>query len=477
MAVKKSSENLKSSSTGKKTSKKSAKKKTTATKTKTSGSKKKVKKTAKKKASGSTSSTKKKQNYPSILSEPESQNQQPEKTSQFELFERNTTTTQEDYLSSEEILIIAGEHSGDLLGAALITALRKYGVEKVLATGGPKMFEKGAELVEDLETMDVVGFVEALKAYSRLKKLAKRIVDMCVERKIELAILIDYPGFNLRIAEMLKEKGIRVAYLVSPQIWAWNYKRIESIRKNVDLMLPLFEFEQDLYRSEGIDAKAVGHPLVSEIDHRLQSQPELTYAEKKGKPLIGLLPGSRVSEIKKLLIPVCEAARLIKKDHPSARFLLPGVNKKAEPFIEETLTKYEDLDIQFLPDRSLRVMQASDLVVLASGTATVETAFFRKPMVIIYRMGIVNFLIASLFIRTRVIGLANLLSKDGPVGLELLQSEVTPDNICKEVNKILADHSYRRSIEQRLDSVRESLGDGKPAVKAAKIIAKRFFQN
>lgn len=373
------------------------------------------------------------------------------------------------------ILVIAGEHSGDLLGAALIARMKKYGTTHVLATGGSHMEQQGAELVEHIENMDVIGFVEALKAYRRLKKLARRITAMCEERNIHLAVLIDYPGFNLRIAEMLKEKGIRIVYLVSPQIWAWNYGRIEKIKKNVDLMLPLFEFESRMYQKEGVEAVAVGHPMVSEIEQRMKNSTELPESVLKGKPLIGILPGSRVSEIERLLEPMCEAALLLKKDHPRAGFLLPNINMKAEPYIQKTLEKYSELKIEYLSGQSLQVMQACDLVMIASGTATVETAFFRKPMVILYKLGWINFLISALLLRTRVIGLANLLSKDGPVGVELLQTEVTPENIRKEVNRILADRSYRQSVEQRLETVRQSLGDGKPAQKAARLIAKKFL--
>ena len=174
------------------------------------------------------------------------------------------TSNQHSDLSSG-VLIITGEHSGDLLGADVARELKKQGVKKLFGTGGPEMRSAGVELLEDIETMNVVGFVEALKAYRRLKALAGRIVEFARKNGISHAILVDYPGFNLRLAEMLKRDSFFITYLVSPQLWAWHYSRIKTIRKYVDLMLPLFPFEEEMYRNEGITAHCVGHPLVHRI--------------------------------------------------------------------------------------------------------------------------------------------------------------------------------------------------------------------
>ncbi len=363
----------------------------------------------------------------------------------------------------ETLLVVAGEHSGDLLGGDVVRSLRREGFSRFVGTGGDSMEQAGVELVESVENMTVVGFVEALKAYRRLKGLAERLVVLCEERKIRFALLIDYPGFNLRLAEMLQARGIHVVYLVSPQIWAWKYGRIKGIRRNVDLMLTLFPFEKELYDAEGVRAEWIGHPLISRMEPRLKQEEPI-----KGRATItvGLLPGSRTSEVTRLLPMMLESAERLQKEYSGIRFLLPGVNPDMDAFIKEQLAAHPDLHVEYLWNRSLRVMEASDLVILASGTATLETAWFLKPMIILYRVGTANFLIASMVIRTKFIGMVNLLARR-QVALELLQTEADPGNVVDEARRILEDKNYRADIIQELQYVKSSLGRGDPARVAA----------
>lgn len=367
---------------------------------------------------------------------------------------------------SSGVLIITGEHSGDLLGADVARELKKQGITKLFGTGGTEMREAGVELLEDIETMNVVGFVEALKAYRRLKALARRIVEFARKNGIQHAILVDYPGFNLRLAEMLKkDSSFYITYLVSPQLWAWNYGRIKVIKKYVDLMLPLFTFEEEIYKNEGIEAHCVGHPLVYRIAQQIKKQEPI--APFSGKT-IGLLPGSRTSEIRRLLPPMLEAARLLKEKYPRIRFLLPGINEEARPYVEEQIAAYQDLKIESMVGRSLRVMESSDLLILSSGTATMEGAYFGTPMVVLYKVGWINFFIISLLIRTRVIGMVNLLARR-QVAVELLQTEVRPDTICKHASDILDQPSLQQEIRKELEYVKHSLGRGRPATEGARL--------
>ncbi|MCE9597082.1 MAG: lipid-A-disaccharide synthase [Spirochaetia bacterium] len=369
--------------------------------------------------------------------------------------------------SSETILLVAGEHSGDLLGADVVRYLKRQGFEKFFGTGGEAMRKEGVELVENIEAMTVFGFIEALKNYKRLKALANRLVDLAIQKGAGTAVLIDYPGFNLRIAELLNKAGIKVVFLVSPQLWGWHNSRIKTIQKNVGLMLVLFEFEKKMYDEAGVPCEWVGHPMVRRIPDRLAEEAPVPL--KRGKT-VALMPGSRVSEINRLLPDMLAGARLLLKGYPGIRFLLPNINPHAEATIQAMLEEYSDLKIEYLKDRSLRVLEACDAVMIASGTATLEAAYFMRPMVILYRISWPNLIVGTLVIRTRFIGMVNLLARR-QVALELLQTEVTPENIAREIVRIFEDESYRRSMVHELEYVKHALGTGNPGEKAARAIA------
>lgn len=364
------------------------------------------------------------------------------------------------------LLVVAGEHSGDLLGGDVLSHLKKLGLKEFFGTGGETMKREGAEIIQDVESMAVMGFVDALRNYSRLHKLARDLVARAKEKGARYALLIDYPGFNLRIAKMLHAEGIHVIFLVSPQLWAWHYSRIHTIKKYVDLMLVLFEFEKEMYEEAGVRCEFIGHPLIKRIPERLAE--EAPVALKRVKT-IGLMPGSRPSEIVKLLPAMLDTAKILVRGYPGVRFLLPNINPKMEAYIQEQLAGVPELKVEYLKDRSLRVLEASDAVIVASGTATLETAYFLRPMVILYRTSWINVILASLLMRTRMIGIVNILARR-QVALELLQTEVTPENIAREIVRIFEDDGYRRAMVSELEYVKRSLGSGNPAEKAARAI-------
>ncbi|MEQ9364100.1 MAG: lipid-A-disaccharide synthase [Leptospirales bacterium] len=371
-------------------------------------------------------------------------------------------------LAGRAVLVIAGEHSGDLLGGDLVAELRGRGYSEFFGTGGPHMEQAGVELMEHVDNLAIIGFAEVLKAYRRLKALADRIVIEAKRRNAGFAVLVDYPGFNLRIAKMLQAEGIRVVFLASPQIWAWKYGRIHTIRENIDLMLPLFKFEKEMYDREGVPCEWVGHPLIARIPRRLRREEALPF-QAQARPVIGLVPGSRRSEITRLLPSMLEAVRILRETYPRARFLLAGVEERQAPIIEQVLADYPDVEVELYYERSLRIMEASDVMMIASGTATLEGAFFRTPMVLLYKISLLNYMIAPFVIRTRFIGIVNLLARRQAI-LELIQSEVTANNIVREVERILEDRPYRETIVAELDHVRRELGRGNPAVLAADAI-------
>ncbi len=372
------------------------------------------------------------------------------------------------------VLIIAGEASGDLLGSELILALRSYGFSQFIGTGGTAMANMGVELIEKVENMSVMGLIDALKIYRRLRALAKKLLQIAIKRQVKLAILIDYPGFNLRLSPMLKKNGIQVIYLVSPQLWAWKYKRIFTIKKNVNLMLPLFSFEEEMYQRQNILCHSIGHPLTERIHSQLLKEKKLREDIRKKRKnekmlTVGLFPGSRYSEVTMLLNDIIKAVKLLHQEYPRVRFLLSDINCKLTTFIQKELETHPELPIEYYFGCSLRIIQASDILIVSSGTVTLEAAYFRKPMVILYKLSWINLLIFSIFVRMRYFGIVNLLARK-QVAPELFQTEITPQNIANSTKKFIEDPVYTKTIVKELDFVRKELGSNKPSRQAARYI-------
>lgn len=378
---------------------------------------------------------------------------------------RPTGKTGKEIFGSD-VFILAGEHSGDLLGGDLLKELNRLSPgTHYFGIGGKEMIEQGLESLEDLENLSVVGFSEIIRKYSYLKKLFDRLIHEILGRNCRTVILIDYPGFNLRIAKELKKHNIKVIFYVSPQIWAWKFKRIFQIRENINLMLTLFQFEEDIYQRYGVNAHYVGHPLALRIQESLKSENLLpSNIQPEKELLVGLLPGSRKQEIQSLLQIQLESALKIHQyfsnlAKPQAvRFLIPNINPSQEKYIKEKISKISeknpDLLIDYIFQASSRVMEASDVLVLASGTATLEGVYWEKPMVILYKVSFFTYALGALLIKTANIGLVNILAGK-EICRELLQSECKPEYIAQETISILENKNYRRKIVGEISKVKD----------------------
>ncbi|PJZ52689.1 lipid-A-disaccharide synthase [Leptospira adleri] len=381
-----------------------------------------------------------------------------------------------------KILMLAGEHSGDLLGGELIRELKKNFPDlETFGVGGERMIEEGFESIESMEELSIIGFSAILFKYRFLKALIGRLLDAAVERNCTHAILIDYPGFNLRLAKELKKLGITVIFYVSPQLWAWKFNRIYGIRETIDLMLVLFPFEKEIYDRYGVPCEFVGHPLAVRLREKIRKEAPITEPEDKTHfhAVVTLMPGSRSGEIKRILNDLLETAGQLSQHYESekkkVRFLLPNINQKEELYILEQIelakTKYPHLKVEYLFDRSLRAIEASDLVLVTSGTATLEVAYFEKPMVILYKVSMFTYAIGSLFIRTPNIGLVNILSGK-EICRELVQAECTPVHIVAESIDLLENKKYRAKAIEEIRKVKESLGSENSSRHAAREITK-----
>ncbi|EMY77107.1 lipid-A-disaccharide synthase [Leptospira weilii serovar Ranarum str. ICFT] len=381
-----------------------------------------------------------------------------------------------------KILMLAGEHSGDLLGGELIRELGKnFSDLETFGVGGERMIEEGFTSIESMEELSIIGFSAILFKYRFLKSLIGRLIDVAVERNCTHAILIDYPGFNLRLAKELKKLGITVVFYVSPQLWAWKFDRIYTIRDNVDLMLVLFPFEKEIYDRYGVPCEFVGHPLAVRLREKIRKETLIPDPEDKTHfhSTITLMPGSRSGEIRRILSDLLETAGRL-SDHyetekKKIRFLLPNINQKEEVYILERIelvkTKYPNLKIEYLFDRSLRAIEAADLVLVTSGTATLEVAYFEKPMVILYKVSMFTYVIGSLFIRTPHIGLVNILSGK-EICRELVQAECTPPHIVEESISLLDNKKYRTQTIEDVRKVKEALGSENSSRHASREITK-----
>ncbi len=369
-----------------------------------------------------------------------------------------------------KLLVITGEPSGELLAVDVVKELKAFDIFEFIGTGGELLKKEGMTIIESIENMAVVGIVEIIKSYSFLKNLMNRILTVIKERNIQSVLLVDYPGFNLRLAKKIKKinKEIQIFYLVSPQIWAWNYNRIKIIKENIDFMFVLFSFEKEMYDKEHVASEWIGHPIKFRISRELRKQKPIP---TKGKPVIGILPGSRFSEVSKLLIPMLESARLIQKKYPKTEFLLPVIssNLKLKEYIYQTCEKFKDLNLKIFLDSSLTIMKQSNLLILASGTATLEATYLKKPMIICYKVNILSYIVFSVLVKTKYIGLPNLLSKE-EVAVELLQNEVDPKYIFYEAVKILENEDYRKKIIKNLSKIKLVPQNQNPAKITAEIL-------
>ena len=368
----------------------------------------------------------------------------------------------------DNILIVAGEASADLHGANVVAALRRMNPAiQVRAMGGDHLRRAGAEILVDSSRLAVVGITEVLGRFGDLLRAYRTLKRVVQNREIGLLVLIDFPDFNLRLAGVARAAGVPVLYYISPQVWAWRSGRTKIIARRVDRMAVIFPFEVPLYREAGLEADFVGHPLMDTLGE--PGDPSLSLAESgwRGDPLIALLPGSRDKEVKSLLPEMIRAAQIISRKRSGARFLL-ALAPSIHPEEVKDLLPPQDTRIQVVEGRTCEVLRAADLVLVASGTATLETAILGKPMVIVYRVSPLSYRVARAMIKVKLIGLVNLVAGRALVP-ELIQSEANGERIAVEALRILEEGSYREEMIRGLAEVRERLGSPGAAERVARM--------
>lgn len=366
------------------------------------------------------------------------------------------------------LLIVTGEASGDLHAGHLLSAIRRAAPgTRAFGIGGATLEAAGCELVRRIDEMQVMGFVEVLGAIPRLRRIQREILARCRSERPDAAILVDYPGFNLNIARKLKRLGIPVIYYISPQIWAWWPSRVKKMRGVVDLMLVLFGFETEVYESAGVPVKWVGHPLVDaarDWPSRAEARERLGVGEETR--VVALLPGSRPQEIGRHLATFAAGAAKIAEGLDGAEVRV--VAAEAESLPEGTITGAlgDSSGVEVVRGGAPAVMRAADVAVVASGTATLETALAGTPMVVCYRTSFLTYLGAKLLISVPYIALVNVVAGRGVVP-ELIQGDMTPDRISEEALRILRDAALRARQIEGLAGVAHRLGEPGGSERAA----------
>ena len=347
------------------------------------------------------------------------------------------------------IAIVAGESSGDLLGSHLIKSLKSARPDlKFIGIAGPKMMKEGAVSFFSMEELSVRGYFEVFRKLFHLIKLRKKLLNQILEEKPDLFIGVDAPDFNFWIEKQLKKKGVPVIHYVSPSIWAWRGNRLRKIKKSIDHMLTIFPFEKNIYSKANIQATFVGHPLAEMITlypNKKKAQNKLKII--KATKVIALLPGSRQGEVKWHAQLLIDSATEISKKIRDVKFLVPLPTRETYDIFSKTLFKntHAELDIQLLIGHASDAINAADLVIVASGTATLETALYKKPMIVIYKMSSISWQILKRMRYLPFVSLPNILLNKFLVP-ELLQSDATSENISSKAIEILKDASYRKNL-------------------------------
>jgi lipid-A-disaccharide synthase len=359
------------------------------------------------------------------------------------------------------LFFVAGESSGDTHGANLIRALLAADDGLVCeGLGGPRMAEAGMTLRYDLASHAIMGFVEVFKSLGLVRRLLKDSLMRFDEARPDCLVLIDYPGFNLHLAKKAAKRGIPIVYYISPQVWAWKKGRIHTLARLVRKMLVILPFEEQLYTDQGVDCTYVGHPLM---DHIATLQIEGTH---RGDCVIGLLPGSRAQEIDRILPVQLEVARGIREARPEARFVVPCVD---EARAEQVQVLAGDFPLETAIGGMYEVLSGARFCLVASGTATVETAAFGVPFLLMYRLNPVTFWLARLLVDVQHIGMVNILAGRTIVP-EFVQHQAKPEAILPKALELIDETTARRQMLKDLEGVRRQLGEGGASRRAAQEI-------
>ncbi len=355
--------------------------------------------------------------------------------------------------------IVAGEASGDLLGAGLIEALREQVPDAIFeGIGGPRMKEAGCFSLYPMEQLSVMGIAEVVRHLPGLLSMRRELGEHFLDNPPDIFIGVDAPDFNLALEHKLKRAGVRTLHYVSPSVWAWRQYRVRKIARSIDCMLTLFPFEERFYREQLLPVRCVGHPLADLLaDDVDQAQARQHLGLGTNGELVALLPGSRADEVSRLAAPFIGAAAWCRGHKPDLEFVVPLANDRCRVLFEKELSASRTtIPMTLIEGRSLEAMAAADAVLLASGTATLECMLLKRPMVVAYSLSPLTYRIARLLVKTEYYSLPNLLAQQ-PVVREVIQDEVTADNLGRELMKLLDNPGHSAEVRAIFSEIHDDL--------------------
>jgi len=371
--------------------------------------------------------------------------------------------------SPSQILVVCGEASGDAHASELVAALQARRPELTFfGMGGSRLQARGVELLYGAHEVSVMGITEVLPKIPRILQVMRGLAEAAAERRPACAILVDIPDFNLRLAAKLKALGIPVVYYVSPMIWAWRRGRVKTIARLVDRMLCILPFEEAFYREAGVSARYVGSPVLEQVPAPASAAEFRQRLGLTQQPTLALLPGSRMSEIRRILPAMVGAARTLVQERPELQVVVP-----VAPTISraEILQRFEGSGVTpvLVEGHAPEVVGASEAAIVASGTAVLEAGLMQRPLVVVYRVSLVTYWVGRMLLKVAHVALVNLLAGRRLVP-ELLQGDMTPERIAGEVRKVWLPGAPREQMLQGLAEVRGTLGSEGAAVRAAEAV-------
>jgi lipid-A-disaccharide synthase len=373
-------------------------------------------------------------------------------------------------VNAYRFVIVAGEASGDMYGAEVARSLSgRFSNCEIFGLGGQRMLDAGVQLEGNISKTAVVGPFEMISSLGNLYRVFHRLAERIERDPPAVAILIDFPDFNLRLAKRLKQAGVPIIYYISPQVWAWREGRINQIRDVVNKMLVIFPFEEEIYRKAGVDVEFVGHPLIDMV-HTTKSKEEFceTYKLDPRKPIVALLPGSRRKEVRFILPTLCDAALLLKEKKPDTQFVTPIASGLERSLLEGII---QSRPITIVTNDTYNAMRYSRTAIVASGTATLETALLGTPEVIVYRISRATWMLGKLLLKVRLYGIVNLILGEEVVP-ELFQDKFTPEEVTKVALRLMDDVWVQSRIRGNYEKLRRQLGSGKVAERVVDAVEK-----
>ncbi len=385
------------------------------------------------------------------------------------LMRGGSVTTPREISRSRRVMIVAGEASGDSYGADLVrqSHLLDAGLD-FFGIGGVGMRAAGVTTLVDSADMAVMGLVEVIKHYRVISAAFRRLKRILQDDPPQLLVLIDYPGFNLRLAKVAKKAGVKVLYYISPKVWAWKAGRIKSIAACVDHIAVIFPFEVPLYQKAGVPVTFVGHPLLDMVVVNMERDAAaISFGLDPSRKIVGLFPGSRRSEIERMLPTILASARSLQQQFPDVQFVLPLASTIQEADVLPQLAESGVAAI-ITHERIHDLIRSCDAIISVSGTVTLEIALIGTPMVIIYKLAPLTYMLAKRLVKVEHIGLCNIVAGETVVK-ELIQHDATPAGISAEIEKILGNVLYANELRQKLSAVRSQLKCGGASADVARL--------